>query len=377
MPASSTSISERPARSRVRTLLLWAARLCVAVVLSLGLFEAHLRMPPFRVGVSPVVYDPVLGYWHKPGYQGQSFSACYEVPYSFDGAGLRPARSELPGKPLSGKKAIIIGDSQVEAVMVQDDQVLHQRLQARLGDRIEVLNYGLAGSGADLQYLILKDRGQLAEIGWVVQLVSLDSDVYEADPRNDKPGQRPRARLMFDDPADLDHYRLIPPAPYTRAERFRDVFANFQLYSYSRAALVPLRRLVRTLRQAMAPARATAATSAPAAEPVPAIPTPSAATGPSELAWTNLVGAVRLNRQLVEASGARYLPLVWSRDPTLFREWQRRTAPLGIEGLALGPALAAAGADLDQLSFSCDHHFTAATHDRIAAVLAKSGFFDR
>ena len=69
--------------------------------------------------------------------------------------------------------------------------------------------------------------------------------------------------------------------------------------------------------------------------------------------------------------------MVWNRDPHLFREWQRRTAPLGLETLPLAPALALAGVDLGSVSFSCDHHFTAATHERIAQVLAGSGFFGR
>jgi len=361
MQASCTSTSDRAAaRSwRVRTILGWAWRIPLAVCLALVLFEAFLRMPPFRVGVSPVTYHPQLGYWHKTDYDGQSFSACYSVPYRLDGQGLRPSRGQVPGR-----KAILLGDSQVEAVMVADEQVMHQRLQAHLGDRIEVLNYGLGGSGADLQHLVLQHLVDLDQVGWVVQLVNLDSDVYEANPNNDKPGQRPRARLRFDDPADLDRFHLVPPAPFTRMEQFREVFSDFQLYSYSRAALVPVRGLLREVRQTLK-----ASPPSPAADP--------ARTGPSELAWTNLIGPIRQNQKLVEAHGGRYLALVWNRDPLLLTEWQRRIAPLGIETLDLAPALARAGVDLAKVSFSCDHHFTAATHDEIAKVLAGSGFFDR
>ncbi|WP_159715439.1 hypothetical protein [Geminicoccus flavidas] len=334
----------------------------MAVCLALVLFEVFLRTPPLRVGVSPVTYHPQLGYWHKADYQGQAFSACYSVPYRLDGHGLRPSRGPVPGK-----KAILLGDSQVEAVMVADEQVMHQRLQAHLGDRIEVLNYGLGGSGADLQHLVLQHLADLDQVGWVVQLVNLDSDVYEANPNNDKPGQRPRARLMFDAPADLDHFRLVPPAPFTRMEQFREVFSGFQLYSYSRAALLPVRRLIREVRQTLKGGQPPAVTDP--AQPVQ--------TRPSELSWTNLIGAIRQNQKLVAAHGGRYLALVWNRDPQLLAEWQRRTAPLGLQTLDLAPALARAGVDLEAASFPCDHHFTAATHDEIAKVLARSGFFGR
>jgi hypothetical protein len=266
-----------------------------------------------------------------------------------------------------GKKAILLGDSQVEAVMVADEQVMHQRLQAHLGDRIEVLNYGLAGSGADLQHLVLRHLADLDQVGWVVQLVNLDSDVYEANPNNDKPGQRPRARLLFDDPADLDQFRHIPPTPFTRMEQFREVFSGFQLYSYARAALLPVRQLLRLVRQ----------TLKGAAPPPVADAARPARIGPSELSWTNLIGAIRQNQKLVTAGGARYLALVWNRDPHLLAQWQRRTAPLGLQTLDLAPALAASGVDPAAVSFPCDHHFTAATHDAIAKVLARSGFFDR
>ncbi|HEX2525162.1 MAG TPA: hypothetical protein VHL31_02530 [Geminicoccus sp.] len=354
-----------PGRSRLRTMLAWLWRLPLVVVMALLLFEGFLRLPPFRVGVSPVTYHPALGFWHKPNYQGEAFSPCYSVPYSFDAQGLRPSR-----KKVTGRKAIVIGDSQIEAIMVQDDLVLHQRLQALLGDRVEVLNYGLGGSGTDLQFLVLKNLVDMDEVGWVVQLINLDSDVYEANPRQAQPGQRPRARLVFPDGNDLDHYRLIPPGPFGWGEQFRELFSSFQLYSYTRRALVPIRRALRRLRNLMAgaPAAATEARADGAEEPEE-----SEVGQPQESAWTNLLGAVHQTRRLVEQHGGSYLPLVWYRDPLLFEEWTRRTNRLGLDSLVLPTALLADGADLAALSFPCDHHFTAATHDRIAAILAKSG----
>ena len=366
MPPSSTSISEPVAAGRplIGTILVWTGRLVLAFLLAAVLFEAYLRLPPFRSGVSPVVYDPVLGYWHKLDYQGESFSRCYAVPYSFDGRGLRPSGGPAHQDGTPARQVVMLGDSQVEAVMVPDDQVMHRRLQAYLGDSVEVLNYGLAGSGADLQYLVLKNRVDLAATGWIVQLVNLDTDIYEADPRNEKPGERPRAQLAF---SDLDHFRAIPPAPFGWGERLREHASDFQSYSYVRAALVPLRQAVRRVRQALGDRQAAIQAEAPAA----------GRHGPSELGWTNLLGALHLTQRLAAEHGIAYLPVVWSTDPTLFAEWQRRSRAIGLPSFALAPALAAIGVDLSRVSFPCDRHFTAATHDKIAEALARSSFFTR
>jgi hypothetical protein len=330
--------------------------LAAASLLALVLFNGFLSLPPFRLGGSPMQYDPILGFWHKPDYRGRAQKTCYDQRYSFDDAGRRPG-AVSSGKP----QILILGDSQMEAAMVPDGAVLHNLLAAELGGRVDVLDYGLANSDPSLHYIMLRRMIDLGRTRQVLQFVNLDNDVYEADPSYRRPGDRPRAGLFF---RTLDDFDELPAPAYDLGLRLRDLMGDLEIYPFLSEVLYTLRSEARAVRGFLGG-------DAPAAVD-PAAPT-AKAKAPSEAAWTQLIGALYQSRNLLRQRGIDYLVLVWSEDDALRQELVARLDRLGIEHFDVRAGLLAEGGDPSSLTFACDNHLTPASHVLLARALTASG----
>ena len=107
-------------------------------------------------------YDPVLGWRKTPGAAVVYDRREYHVEFRVNGQGLRgPDRPYA--KPPGVARVLALGDSFVEAFMVEDAQTVTARLEADLaarGCRVEVINGGTVGYSTDQEYLFYRDEGR-------------------------------------------------------------------------------------------------------------------------------------------------------------------------------------------------------------------------
>lgn len=194
--------------------------------ISLIVFEFFLGYSPFKRGISPVEYNPNIGMWHKKNFTNVLIKECFSNQYSFDEKG-RVNNNYIYDK--KKKDIIILGDSYIDALMVKNKNIIHNRLYSELNGSFNVLNYGLTGSGPMQQLSILNHEVNLTKVKRVIQFIYLEDDLGDCDPQKFNGSNRPKVFMEF---STLEKFKLHKPAAYSIKEKIRDVLGNFEFYSY-------------------------------------------------------------------------------------------------------------------------------------------------
>ncbi|MBX3049922.1 MAG: SGNH/GDSL hydrolase family protein [Caldilineaceae bacterium] len=109
--------------------------------------------------------DPVTGWSHLPGVAARSFNPFYEfdVQVTLNSRGIRGPETLTYARTDGVYRVLLLGDSFMEALQVNDDEtlgeVLRSHLQAQLGRPVEVINSGVSGFGTDQELLWLREEG--------------------------------------------------------------------------------------------------------------------------------------------------------------------------------------------------------------------------
>jgi len=195
-------------------------------ILSIILFEFFLKLSPFSFGVTPMVYDKDIGMWHKKNYSNYLISDCYKNKYFFDSSGRVKNNYKYDD---TKKDIIIIGDSKIEGLQVENQSVVHNALYREIQGQYNVLNYGLAGTGPAQHLEILKNKVDLTNTKTLLHFVFLENDLNDSDPNNLDGVNRPKVYLDFKDNMTFD---VIKPKKYDFKEKLRDFIGNFEIYVY-------------------------------------------------------------------------------------------------------------------------------------------------
>lgn len=201
-------------------------------------FEYYLKFSPYSYGVSPVEYDAQIGMWHKKKFTGRIVSECYRTKYSFDTLGR--ISNTFPYNPQK-QDIIILGDSYIEALMVENKNILHNQLSGKYQHKYNFLNYGLSGASPVQEFVILKEKVDLSNTKAILQFINLDSDLYDVNQKNLGPLARPKVFFNVQSAGD---YTIV----YPHAKRFKDTFidflGNFELYVFTKKAIMLLREAI-------------------------------------------------------------------------------------------------------------------------------------
>ncbi|MBP8981119.1 MAG: SGNH/GDSL hydrolase family protein [Syntrophobacterales bacterium] len=103
-------------------------------------------------------YHDTLGWQFIPGKTGVLVSKHeYENLITINSAGMRDREYPLDKSP--GKRRVaVLGDSFTAGLGVKEGEVFTEVLENSLGEKTEVLNFGINGFGPTQEYLLLKDR---------------------------------------------------------------------------------------------------------------------------------------------------------------------------------------------------------------------------
>ena len=216
---------DRPARPPSRRAL-WVARgllvLVPIIVLLVGL-EVALRMfgpiLPGNYTSGPYLErHPDYGFFHVPNYVGWQRSTEYFAWVRFNRLGLRDPRDSY-AKPPNTFRILLLGDSFMEAVQVDQSQttaaLLEERLRrARPELNVEVVNAGVAGWSTSLEYLYLDREGYKFEPDLVVLAFFVGNDLHDNHYKLQlKEGGLDQAVKPFFLPTPDGGLDMIPPPP--------------------------------------------------------------------------------------------------------------------------------------------------------------------
>lgn len=178
----------RPAPSRR---VVWIGRaliVALTVLLVLALLEASLRLfgpilPGNYTSGAYLERHPVYGFFHVRGYEGWQHSSEYFARVRFNQLGLRDPRESYT-KPPGTFRILLLGDSFMEAVQVEQHETtaaqLEARLRAALPDlNIEVINAGVAGWSTGIEWLYLDHEGHRFEPDLVLVGFFIGNDLHD------------------------------------------------------------------------------------------------------------------------------------------------------------------------------------------------------
>lgn len=194
--------------------------------ITISIFELFLRFSPFSYGITPMQYDKDIGLWHKKNFSSNTIKECYKTKYFFDEEGRVKNNYDVDIKK---QNIVLIGDSYVEALMVNNDNVIHNSLYKEINGKYNILNYGLLGTGPSHQLEILKSKVNLEKVQRLIHFVFLENDLNDGIPGNINGNNRPRVYMKFN---SLDDYEIIKPKPYNAKEKIRDFIGQFEMYVY-------------------------------------------------------------------------------------------------------------------------------------------------
>jgi hypothetical protein len=123
------------------------------------------------------VYDPTLGWAGKPNVDDtfDIFDCHHRVHqnrYGFRGPAVDFERT-------GARRLVVLGDSFVWGLGVEDDEIFTSRLARESSPPIEVVNLGVSGYGTDQEFLLWKQLGQRFQPDVVLLVVTPWTDLYD------------------------------------------------------------------------------------------------------------------------------------------------------------------------------------------------------
>lgn len=152
--------------SQKKKALLFCILVGGAVVLTLLLMEVGLRLF-MRQPLSPPLYsDMEFGFWNRADLKSKQTQSDEMKPYSIstDSNGFRSRKEIAPEKTSGVRRVMVIGDSFVYGVGVEDDETFAARTEQYLNaldgkSKYEVINAGCPGWGTENELAFWSMRG--------------------------------------------------------------------------------------------------------------------------------------------------------------------------------------------------------------------------
>jgi len=324
-------------------------------LISLIVFEFYLNFSPFSNGISPVEYDKDIGMWHKKDFSAYIIKNCYKNKYFFDTEGRIQNNYEYED---TKKDIILLGDSQIEALMVDNNYIIHNSLYKKLTGRFNILNYALSGTGASQQLEILKAKVDLGNIDTLIHFVFLENDLNDADPNNFNGTNRPKVHIKF---TTLNEYIVIKPAANNIKEKIRDLLGNFEFYVYLKKTIYFYKNIFTFTTKEKLQEKAVKKYE----------------LSNEEYKWQQIEGAIYQINQIALKNQFKYQVVIYStyefRDNyTLKRQrLENFLNKQNIKSTNIVPFLHKLKQTQTQtLSFQCDSHWNKETHKELASFLS-------
>lgn len=185
--------------------------------------------------------DSVLGVRFIASKRGLSQGVCFQAHVSINAHGWR--NSELSvSKPSGVYRVLVLGDSYMAGLQVEDDETFSSVLESRLNleelsHRVEVINFGVPSFGTDQEFLALREYGMRLAPDLVILAFYAQNDVRNNYAVLESSGNE-HAKPFFDiEDGNLVELPFDDTTPAVIAA-VRRVGASFRVYSSFRDSLL-------------------------------------------------------------------------------------------------------------------------------------------
>ena len=322
----------------------------ISGILALISFELFLKYSPFEYGVSPIVYDKTIGVWHKKNFQDTWIKECYRTPYYFDENGFIKSQTKYDKDK---KDVVILGDSFIEALMVKNENILHNALSSEFSNKYNFINLGLSDSSPTQQFVILKDKANLKNTKYVIQFINLENDLLDVDNANANSMGRPRVYLEFNN--NIDNFKIIPPREQTMYDKIADILGEYQMYVYIKKLMYYLKSKV-----------------------TGDVPIKTSVDENSNLDltknWLYLNGALHQINKTLKEKNIKYKIIIITESKKYKKKVEEFLTEKKIDFIFLNDEVKKRNIELK--TFKCDGHWDDETHRNIARVIKNLGLVE-
>ena len=314
----------------------------LTLLLILLCFEVFLKYSPFEYGTSPGIYDKEIGVWHKKNFSGYSITECYKTKYYYDEKGLPKSTKAYDNNK---EDIVFLGDSFVEAVMIENPYIVHNSFAKDLNYKYNVLNYGLSGTSAIQAFMIFKKKVNLAKTKYAIEFVELDGDLLEVDYKSHNNMSRPKVYLDFQ---SLTDYKVIPPRNISIKDKVSDFLGDYQIYFFIKKLIYSLQKKVTS--------------SVEVKKTVMNL----------DRNWLFLQASIYQTYLLAKQNNIKFLLIINAKDKQKKEKLKAFLQKENIPFMSIQEEATKRGIELK--TFSCDAHWVKETHEDIAQIIFESGF---
>jgi hypothetical protein len=226
--------------SRGTYLSLVLAEIVLATLAALFGAEGLLRL--FGIGSDQMLRpDPVLGVRFIESKRGLNQGTCFRATVGVNSQGWRGAEFS-PRKPDGVYRIVLLGDSYMAGMQVNDDEVFAAVLERELNApartrRVEVVNIGVPSWGTDQEYLALREIALAYQPDLVVVAFYAQNDVSDNHPKFVADPARDLKPFFGIVDGELEQISGVAPKPMPLVLGFR--FAtHFRLYPVARNVML-------------------------------------------------------------------------------------------------------------------------------------------
>jgi len=238
--------SARVPRSSTRRLLRGLRISLIVSLMLLALGEIAVRS--FTHTSRPMlIVEPLVGRRYTPNFEGRvpHPESKRRIDLRFNSEGLR--FPDLPRqKPVGTKRLVLLGDSMIAALEVQEEETAVALLQkqlaeARPGEKWEVLNFGVSGSGTGQQLVLYQELASQYQPDVVLCAFYVGNDFSDNNTRLSH-----RKQIYF----DLDEKGELQRSPFpTIGDRFNETLNEYsRLYVWQKRAIAKAKAQAKVVR---------------------------------------------------------------------------------------------------------------------------------
>jgi len=327
----------------------------LSIIGSILVFELILRFSLLSGGQASAVYDEKVGYWHKSNFTSQHTRDCYNVEYSFGEYGeispQQPYNDELPNITL-------LGNSYLEAAMVENGNIIHNALYKELDGKYNVLNFGLYGTNIFHQALIYQYKVPNYNEAYVMQFVNFIQAL------DYKPLEAPvLSRQLVQ--GSFEKNKIVPAVvrDFNSFELFRDVLGYTEFYEHVLTTIATVYNF--DFKNKVK--KTDNVEDKEVEKPLFIIKKQR-----SEKQWQQLKAGIRFMQKQADERGSEYIAIVYSGNDFIktnlvgdFISWLENE---GITYVDLDQKIS--NYSFDNYGFSCDPHWNNEVHQVVGTILS-------
>ena len=188
-----SSTNSSSALSRRKQIVIGVSLSLVSIGLVLFLLELGVRLlpPPYPADTGRLfACQPALGWTGRPNFAGEFQNDLFQQTLHFNSLGMHDTEHTV-AKPPDTFRILMLGDSFVHAVQVDEAATAHQLLEDQLnrvelpaGDKVEVISAGVTNWGTNQQLIFYRDQGRQFSPDVVLLMAYLGNDLLDNLPGN-------------------------------------------------------------------------------------------------------------------------------------------------------------------------------------------------